>query len=804
MNKKLFFFVLAFSVIALSQPTNWEWVATRPTGNSINDIAALPGGKVLFVGDNNTVLTTTDNGTNWNVIYPDAVNRSRDIYEVDFVNAQVGYASGTNGLLFKTTDGGVTWDTLSTGLAITFWYLDFIDADTGYVVGSSAKALKTTNGGATFTEIPIGSTSAVIYDVRVVRPDLIYLGTSSATPGRLLKSTDYGTTFLPVAGYTSTQTVREILFVNDNLGFTGTSGYTINRTTDGGATWTEQDLGTGTIYDIVFFDTLNGAAAGADGNVFVTSDGGVTWNILQTGLGAGANVYAIFKGTNPNELFAGTYGGRIARSTDKGLTWTILSQSLTLEEIRNVEYLNGKLYLCGGSTTAADSLGEVFRSDNEGATWTKLPFNPKYRIYTMDWINDNVAYFGVRSGTGIYKTTDGGVTATALSPGIMSSTGIWYDIQFLNESVGYAAGSSGVMVKTTDGGATWTEVVDPFGTSAIYKMDITDGQTIFIVGSSGKIAKSTDSGATWALQTSGTTSTLYDVDFVNTNIGFICGSSGRVLQTTDGGTTWTSAVTNSTMTLYSVRAFDSSRVIVGGSSGEILYTYDGGANWSKVANRIAGNTFYAAEFVSANVYLVGSGGNVIKGLFDPSIPVELTSFSADASGQEVVLNWTTATETNNLRFEIERKPSVGNWSKIGEVEGSGNSLSPRSYAFADKNVQPGAYSYRLKQVDYDGTFSYSGTVTVNTGVPEEYTLAQNYPNPFNPATVISYTIPVSGNASLKVYDMLGNVVATLVNEFRQAGSYSITFNADRLSSGVYYYSLSSGGKNITRKMMLVK
>ncbi len=186
------------------------------------------------------------------------------------------------------------------------------------------------------------------------------------------------------------------------------------------------------------------------------------------------------------------------------------------------------------------------------------------------------------------------------------------------------------------------------------------------------------------------------------------------------------------------------------------------------------------------------------------VPVELTSFSASVSGNVVLLNWQTVTETNNSGFEIERSEDNQNFSQIGFVPGSGTSTEPRSYNYSDNMISSGKYYYRLKQIDYDGSFEYSNVVEAEIGLPSEFRLEQNYPNPFNPSTIISFQVPNSSFVNLKVYDALGNEIATLVNEEKSTGSYEVNFRATNLSSGIYLYHLQAGSFVETKKMLLMK
>jgi len=196
--------------------------------------------------------------------------------------------------------------------------------------------------------------------------------------------------------------------------------------------------------------------------------------------------------------------------------------------------------------------------------------------------------------------------------------------------------------------------------------------------------------------------------------------------------------------------------------------------------------------------------------FVQGVPVELTSFSASVrNNSEVVLTWRTATETNNRGFEIQRKDNNGEWKSIGYAAGFGTTTEPKSYTFSDREISPGGYSYRLKQTDYNGMFEYSEAIEVEVKSPAEYTLSQNYPNPFNPSTRISFTLPVNSNVSLKVFNMLGEEVAILANGEMTAGNHSISFTAEKLVSGVYFYSLEAEGNDNTsyhsvKKMVVTK
>ncbi len=199
-----------------------------------------------------------------------------------------------------------------------------------------------------------------------------------------------------------------------------------------------------------------------------------------------------------------------------------------------------------------------------------------------------------------------------------------------------------------------------------------------------------------------------------------------------------------------------------------------------------------------------------------SLPVELTTFKAIQYENAVKLLWETATEVNNYGFNVERKltdSELSDWETLGFIEGHGNSNSPKSYEFIDETAPADALEYRLKQIDTDGKFEYySLTAKVNNAVTEveennlplEFAIKQNYPNPFNPTTAINYQLSENSKVELKVFNLLGQEVATLVNREQAAGNYTVNFEASGLPSGVYVYKIIAGHFIENRKMMLTK
>ena len=190
------------------------------------------------------------------------------------------------------------------------------------------------------------------------------------------------------------------------------------------------------------------------------------------------------------------------------------------------------------------------------------------------------------------------------------------------------------------------------------------------------------------------------------------------------------------------------------------------------------------------------------------IPVELTSFTASTGANQVTLNWATASEVNNHGFEIQRS-SNGDFVTVGFVEGHGTTTEIQNYSYTDREIPEGSYGYRLKQIDFGGAYSYSDVIEVDVTSPKEFALYQNYPNPFNPSTKIEFSLAVDSKVSLKIFDVLGQEVVTLISSDLVSGVHNVDFSASSLNSGVYFYRIEAtgiDGTNFTnvKKMILTK
>jgi hypothetical protein len=259
------------------------------------------------------------------------------------------------------------------------------------------------------------------------------------------------------------------------------------------------------------------------------------------------------------------------------------------------------------------------------------------------------------------------------------------------------------------------------------------------------------------------------------------------------------------------------------------YTTDGGTNWTTLWSAVDPPDNIGPETLTfpsvpgdenfqLGFWFSGDSFNVDDWYIDNvyvsyTVPVELTSFTTDVNDNNVLLHWITATETNNMGFEVQRSSNGTGYHRVSFVEGHGTITEAQTYSYSDNNLDVGTYTYRLKQIDFDGTSDFSNIVEVEIIAPKIYTLKQNYPNPFNPNTKIKFSLAADSKVTLSVFDILGQEVVTLVNGNLSAGSHDIDFNATSatggIHSGVYFYRIKASGVNgsnftSVKKMILTK
>jgi photosystem II stability/assembly factor-like uncharacterized protein len=468
---------------------------------------------------------------------------------------------------------------------------------------------------------------------------------------------------------------------------------------------------------------------------------------------------------------------------------------------------------------AVGDSGTILRTTNGGTAWviqasgTILPLND---IFFTD-VNNGWAVgcnkYSFEPSV-IIHTTDGGTTWNIQ---LILPDSWLTDIFFIDENIGWVVGWP-VILKTTNGGTTWIDQSSPY----IYELDdvyFINANLGFIVGgfdgmytTGGVILKTTNGGDNWSEQITDLTIHWRGISFSDSLNGIVVGRKayglmavGSIFRTTDGGINWI-FVSEDVWVLNSIEFADSNHSwIFGGdgwTDGTILFSSDKGLNW--IRQGVFSSSLYSSCFINSSTgWAVGDNGTILQ-TTNGGVPVELTSFSATSNGSGVILNWSTATELNNQGFEIQRSTEREEFFTIGFVNGHGTTTEQQNYSYADRNLDNGNYFYRLKQVDYDGSYENSNVVEVEWRSFNSYLLEQNYPNPFNPTTIIGFGIQNKSNVKITILNAIGEEVAVLLNEEREAGFHQVEFNAANLPSGVYFYQLKAREFVETKKMLFLK
>ena len=466
-------------------------------------------------------------------------------------------------------------------------------------------------------------------------------------------------------------------------------------------------------------------------------------------------------------------------------------------------FLNENLGWAGGNE------GCILKTTNGGINWNYYSIGTKYTVHAIHFVDSLNGWAALYTFTPnragyIAATNDGGIN--------------WYfqyyiegvtlhNVYFYDQYFGWAVGSSGIFLRTVNGGATWQE--DFLSMDWSWSVEFVNPNLGWVgVGFAGYIRKTTDGGYSWQYKSVPSYSRMNDIDFINENIGWAVGQYGHIIKTTNGGEIWIHQNSMVSQELNDVEFVNENEGWVVGLGGIILHTTNGGTNWFLQGSNTSSDLF-GVSFCNQDVgWIAGDQGLILntENGGGPPIPVELVSFSANFNNGVVNLSWVTATELNNSGFEVERKSENGDWNKIAFVQGNGTTTETKHYFYLDdiQNINNPKLHYRLKQIDFDGSFEYSKEIEININLPSIFRLGQNYPNPFNPNTTINYELPIKSSVTLKIVDILGNEVETLVNEEKNAGYYQISFDGSNISSGIYFYTLQTENYFVTKKMILLK
>ena len=663
------------------------------------------------------------------------------LHDVFLADLNTGITVGENGTILHTTNGGASWGKAGSGLT-TSHVFTLAAHDGDLFAGTSGGVFHSTNNGRNWTAINNGLTNSYVYTL-VISADTLFAGTGEG----VFASTDKGTNWNTINSGLTYTSVRALIIAPGGLGevnlLAGTDGGGVFSSTNG-INWTQTSL------DTVHVTSLTAAGtnlfAGTFDGVFLSTDDGTSWTAVNSGL---TNISVLSLAVAGANLFAGTSYGGVFLSTDNGTNWV----QTTLDSL----YVPC-LFASGSNLFAGTNGAGVFLSTDNGASWTAANAN----LRNLD-INSFAASPTGTSGTnvflsagpGVFLSTNEGANWTQQSGGESLNS-----LVFVDANTGTAVGSHGTVLRTTDGGGTWMGWTYQFSgaTSSLYGVSFPDYEHGSAVGENGTIIRTTNGGANWTPQQSGTAVSLRSVLFMDANKGTVVGDDGTILRTTDGGENWSTQSSGTTAPLTGVFFIDSVTAIVVGSYGTILRTTNGGVNWSPQS----AGTFASLEsvfFTDINTgTAVGSYGTILRTTNGG------TSWTLGSSGTNALLRSVWFTDANN-----------------GTVVGANGTILRTTTG---------------------------GVVWVQEdrrlGMPSQFSLNQNYPNPFNPTTQIRFVLPLTSHVSLKIYDLLGREVATLVNDERKPGTYEATWEAAGFSSGVYFYRLTADSFVETKKLVLMR
>lgn len=395
--------------------------------------------------------------------------------------------------------------------------------------------------------------------------------------------------------------------------------------------------------------------------------------------------------------------------------------------------------------------------------WYAQNSGTNYSLKSVQFTDANTGYTcGYNT---VLKTTNAGLNwiKTFLQGNHQSLT-------FKNDNTGFICSDSGKIFKTTNAGLNW-ESRNSGTIKNLTSVSFHDSQTGIITGYGKTLIKTTNSGESWF----SIANIIWEVDFLSSKVidennYFATGSDTYIIRTTNGGANWITYTHGEVNPLFTIEFINNTTGFASGCCGMFMSTTNAGVNWTYNYYLSLGFTFYSLQFINPSTgYIVGSNGMIYR---------------STSNG----LYWdSTITTTDEMLHSVEMINETTGWAV-------------------------GGYGTILKTTHGGGPGFPIGINQISSEVPENFSLGQNYPNPFNPTTKINFEIPLSrgvtGSAGrgvlLEIFDINGRIVKTLYEGSLQPGKYSIDFDGSNLPSGVYYYTLSSGGYRETRKMVLLK
>ncbi|MFO7524610.1 MAG: T9SS type A sorting domain-containing protein [Ignavibacteriaceae bacterium] len=839
---------------------NFNWVSLGPTpgayfgyGNISSRIVTgayhPTNPNIIYIGPaNGGVWKSTDAGSTWSPMSDNESSLSMGAIAIDPVNPDIIYAgtgeatySGASyygrGLL-KSTDAGATWTNITTGLPFSTYFsrLKIRPNNNSQLLAALGNSglYRSTNAGVSWTQIVSGRVDDVVFSPTGDTAFAVGSGIS------IRRSIDGGATFVTFGSTglgSGTRTHFDLAQSNTSVMWAAvySSGVNVFKSTNYGLNWTSVTMPSGfsglagqAWYDLyclinpknhdkVYIGTID---------IFRTENGSTFTNITNGYSGGNVHVdqHFIFFHPNDENTIVSCNDGGIWRSTNNGNSFINLNQNLTLTQFYRIAaspFLPSRIL--GG--TQDNGTQQTFSSLSWAAAYGgdggEVCFNP---------LNSNFI-LGETQYNGVFRTTNGGSSWNSAQSGLDNGeNAAWVGPIIHHPTISgtfYTARQR--VYKSTNNGGSWTAIsINVNGSSAVREMAQSKSNPNIMFATSGsQVFKSSDEGATWSNVTSGlpnrtiTSVYVHPTDSNQVFLTFSGFSTAKVYKSTNGGASWMSIQGNLPDTpVNDILVFTDSgaaaNTYFAATDIGVFVTDDNGVNWMEITDGLPNTVIMHLDYSPVNKMLRAGthGRGVYEAFIDFTIPVELFAFNAVQISRKVLLNWSTATEINNSGFEVQRKLKNQEWEVLTSIPGYGTTTEQKNYSYEDDfEFLPynGRVLYRLKQIDFDGTYEYSDQVYVDvTFIPSETNLSQNYPNPFNPNTTIKYSLNTEGNVRVSIFNTIGQEIQELVSSNQSPGTYEVTWNAEQYSSGIYFYlfelSGTDGGQihKEMKKLVLIK
>ena len=803
-----------------------EFISEGVLSPSISTFDVQPGNPNLIVAGTATTVNifgtgiwrTTNGGVNWTNITLDPP--TNHCYKIRFSpgSQNIVHAATKTGY-YRSTDAGLTWtrilDNDVTDICINPHNIDFL-----YLgrrdhpnIGGIGGIYKSTNGGLNWTRLdnnglPVTNLGKSVITIAASAPMFAYALIIKDIPSSqmlgMYKTIDYGANWTAITlpedilggGATSSTGVIGVCPANSQILVAG--GLWLWVTNNGGTTWdkvTDQDEPSihADIHSIAWDSLGNSVAIGHDGGTSFTPHREVYYFSSYRNTWPVTEYYNFDVGiSNNNIIWGGSQDNSFTGTTDGGVTWKYTRLGPADGGGMAIDPLNAANVYGSVGLYSGELLFHRHKSTNFGQNWSEFSTGLSNGTNWAPKIStDNLAPINVYtySGNNFYTSTNG-VDWTQMNMSAFAYPVANFSIR------DYLPDITKVIYLCLDNNTNPERLK--------VKVDNSD----FIERTNGIPDNISIRGVSMH-----PTNENIAIALIN---GFSEGN--KMFITTDKGVQWTNIsgnLPNVPMGDLVIHPQDEGVYYLGTEMG-CYKTINGGSNWFRWNDGMTQTAIVTEmKWYANNNDLYILAGTYGRGIWkrkdtDNPLPVQLASFSSSLNGRDVRLTWKTESEINNTGFDVERSVSgLNQWAKAGYVAGKGNSNIPVNYTFDDKKLNNGKYNYRLKQIDNNGNFEYHVLSNiVEVGLPTKFELSQNYPNPFNPTTKIDFSLPFDSKLTIKLYDVSGREVRTLVNDTRTAGYYTVEFNASDLSSGIYFYRIltkSSGADYImTKKMVVVK